>query len=562
MARPLPLSLDQIGLGNTTKLQPAWKLEIWDTRSGANTIADVVLDNAIALITGPLDVTPYLESVTHDARSGDYIQSGVAASTLSAKIIDSDGTLDPHGAIDDPEALGRFFRRGNVVRLKIGDERVPEIDWVNVFTGRIAGQAGYTPTRVGLRFEINIKAYGREATFIPFERTSSEFKNDGTTYLQMATSVAGSEMGLAAGEFNFGGWGTHLVEHSSVTLAKENPMSMLAKIMLTDLLMPKFDGSGVLTQTSGVVTGNSDRFYETDDAFIGITRPQTEVQPPDAVCVVGLDFNLSRVDQPRQLIAEMNVTTGYFTNGENLEVFWSDDHTKLADNVTPVVLKSVNGGMSGLGGGEIFTALASPSLMQVGTIGFNIQISTGFAPWLASLLLVTHVTLAAFPDTVTAAGVGFGLVTVFGFTFSVGRLAQAISLAAALHMMTKLGRGQYQFMGDPFEYVYSEIREGAVVEGVGAFDRNEVVVENHLVDNRTDAKVIARELLFRQQARGRPRNATMFLDLALEPDDTFDLLASDRRFLVDSIRYTLQRGKDVIANVKCFEVTTNISRAT
>lgn len=55
----------------------------------------------------------------------------------------------------------------------------------------------------------------------------------------------------------------------------------------------------------------------------------------------------------------------------------------------------------------------------------------------------------------------------------------------------------------------------------------------------------------------------MLHDIALEPDDTFELLSDGRRFLVDSVNYTLSRGTpNVTANVKCYEVTTNISRAT
>jgi hypothetical protein len=555
--------MDEISRGNSAKRSPAWQVLVYDTRSGENTVADVVLGNQLTVLTGPLDVTEFLEVLTVDEKAGDYPSSGVPASTISATFVDPDGQFDPDLVIDDPTALGRFFRRGNVIRVTLGDERVPVTEWVNVFTGRIAGQSGYNPVRSPPRREVTIKAYGREATFFPFERTSDEFKNDGTNYLTMGTSVATAEMGLQAGEINFLGWGNNLLRHASVTLAKENPLSMIAKIMFVDGFLPKFDGSGVLTQTSGLITADSDRFYETNSAVLSVLRTLTEVQPPDSVCVVGLDFNLSRVDQPRQVIGEQNVTTGFFTTDESLEIYWSDDRTKLADNVIPIVLKGVNGGIAPLGGGEEFFPITSPSNSNVGTIGFRVTISTGFAPWVAVLLLIIHVALAAVPDAVIAEGGGIGVVVVGGFTISTGRILQAVSLAAAMIILTKIGRGQYQYHGDPFEYVFATLRECAVVDGVGEFERNEIEIENHLVDNAADAKVIAREMLFRQQARGRPRTIVMLHDLGLEPDDTMELIEDGRRFLVSSIRYQLRRGAgDIKSTVEAFEVTDNISRAT
>ena len=562
MARPLPLSLDEISRGNTSKSQPAWQLFVYDVRSGQNTVADVALGNTLALRTGPLDATEFAQTISVNERAGGYVEGNVASIVINCTLVDPNGQFDPQLLIDDPDALARFFRKGNVVRLVRGDERVAQTDWVNVFTGRIAGQVGYDDTRAPLRREIVFKAYGREATFLPFERTSSEFKNDGTTYLQMGESVAQNEMGLQTGEFNFFGWGTNLVRHKSVTLANENPLSMLAKIMFVDGFLPKFDGSGVLSQSSGLVTGNSDRFYETDDGVLSIRRIENEVVPPDAVCVTGLDFNQTRVNQPFQVIGELNVTTGYFTDGERLEIYWSDDRTKLADSVFPQVLKSVNGGLPiPLGGGEVFFPIVSPSTNSVGTVGYSVIVDTGFAPWVAVFFLTIYVGLSAVPNLVVVAGLGVST----GSTINVGSIAAAAALTSALIILTKLGRGQYRFYGSPFEFVYETIRECAVAEGAGEFDRVEVEIENHLVDNRPQAAVIAREILFRQAARGRPRDIVMLYDLGLEPDDTMELLVSGRRFLVEQISYTLDRNNleaSAQARVRAYEVTTNAARAT
>ncbi|MGB5810123.1 MAG: hypothetical protein WBG86_06305 [Polyangiales bacterium] len=565
MARSLSFELDTIVTGDAAKRQPAWRIQVWDVRSGLATVGSIVASReSVNPSAGPFDISEFTSIVRVQERAGDYIQSGVAASIADITVQDPDGQFDPDDVLGDPDALGRFFRKGNVITIQYGDERLDTSLWVDLFFGIIGGQAGYARGRTPLVSELTLRAYGREASFMGFERTSDEFSNNPVvTYLEMAKTIATEEMGLSGAEQNLFGFGNQDLRHASVTLAKENPLSMLAKIMFTDGFLPKFNGSGVLEQTNGYATNSTDRFYTTDDGVLVIQRPLVETTPPDAVCVVGLDFELSRVDQPRQVVATMNVTTGYFTDGERLEVYWSDDRTQLVDNMAFKVLKSVNGGLNSLGGGEQVSFIASQSTNQVGTVGAIVTIDTGFAPWLSVFLLVTYIILAAIPDSVIATGGGFGVVVVAGFTISAGRITQAGALAAAMIILTKLGRGQYEFVGEPLEYVYSEIRECASSAGVSAFDRNEVEVLNHLVDNRTDAQEAAKQLLFRQQAIARTRTARMLFDPGLEPDDTFETLSDNRRFLVSSISYELKRDSGSnVAIVKCGEVTDGVAVTT
>lgn len=579
MARPLTLNMEATSIGDVAKRSPAWKVELWDVRAGLNTISQIITGESLDPTTGPFDASEFVRLTQLEERAGDYITSGVPSSIMTATVEDPDGQFNPDLVIGlsldftDPvikqtytENRGRFFRRSNLVRVTVGDTRVPESEWVEVFTGLVAGQAGYASGRVPLESILSFKAYGREATFLKFERTTDEFTNVAppTTYLQMAQSVAENEMGLATGEINFAGFGGNELRHRSLTLAKENPLSMLAKIMFIDGFLPKFDGSGILTQTSGLVSGSSDRFYPNNSAILSIKRPLTEVQPPDAVCVIGLNFLLSKITQPYQVVGEMNITTGYFTSNEELEIFWSSDRTQRVTNVDSRVLKSVNAGISPIGG-EDFEPIPAPTEDGVApdlnaTIGFTVTIDTGIAPWLVVFFMTNYIGLSALPDNVLV--VGFGASD--GFTINIGAILAALALASALYVMTKLGRGQYRFLGEPFEFVYEEIRECAAVTGVTEFDRIEIEVLNHLVDNAPQAQVAAREQLFRQQARSRPRDIIMFHDLGLEPDDTFELLADGRRFLVDSISYKLERGSNQngIVDVKAFEITDNIQLAT
>lgn len=566
MARSLTFDMDEISNGNASKRQPAYKVEVWDVRRGVNTVADIVTGASVALETGPFDVSEFTSKITIQERSGDYATTGIPSTIVTGTFEDPGDQFNPDDVITDPDALGRFFRRGNVIRVTLGDERLAESEWVEVFTGLFAGQCAYKSTRApGTIARVDFKAYGREATFLPFERTSNEFVV-GQPYIDIAVEIARDEMGLSTGEIGFLGTTilSNLLRHNSVTLAKENPMAMLSKVMFFDGLLPRFDGSGILTTTSGLVTAASNRFYDTDDSILSIERPLTEIQPADRVCVVGLDFNLSRIDQPRQLIAQVSLTTGYFTSDEDILAFWSDDKTKRADKVEFVVNQSVNGGFSVLGGGEKFEFIASPTEnsgdSSVGTIGIQITISTGYAPWVAVFLVGGYVALSALPNEI----IGFGIGAISGFTINIGGIIAATSLAAGLFLMTKIGRGQYDLFGEPFEFVFKEIRECAAVTGVGEFESNQIEIANHLIDNAVTAANRARDVLLRQQARSRPRNVRMMHDLKLEPDDIFESLTTGRRFLINTISYTLERASDSNgqATLNVYEITDNISRAT
>ena len=565
MSLPLSPLMDLIALGETETRSPAFSVFVYDIRSMMNTVADVVLDGSVDAnpaglhdLTGPLDITGLVKSIKVQENGGDYVASGIPNSNIQATLLDPDGIFNPNATRTDPLAPGRWFRRGNIIRIRVGDEQVPEAEWVDKFFGRIKGQVGYDSSRVNNRRELTFKAYGREANFIGIERTSTEWKNDGTLYFDMAEDVATGEMGLSLGEMDWAGFGTTALLHGSLTLAKEPAMSMLAKILFVDGLLPKFRGDGRLVTTSGLVTASSSRFYSSNNPIRTLSQPQAEVQPADAIKVVGLSAVQARIDQPLQVIGELSVTTGYFTQDEDLYIYWSDDRTALADRVQVRTIKSVNGGMTLLGGGERYFPITSPSPNSTGTIGFRITIDTGYAPYVAIFLLTVYVVLSFIPDLI----VGFGIGAISGVTISIGRVIAAGALAAAMILMTKVGRGQYRFEGEPFEYVFAEIPERAAVNGISEFELTEIEVFNHLVADAEVGKVIAREILKRQQARGRPRRITMLHDPSLEPDDTFELTETGDRYLVESISYTLERGKPVIANVAAYDVTDNISAAT
>ncbi len=554
MARGLTFELDQIMKGQAETRSPGYQILIYDLRSTTDTIRDIVLGNTLDALTGPFDITDFTAQVQIIEQAGTY-SAGVASTQITATVVDP-GDFDPLLTRTDPTVRGRFFRSGNVLRIIEGDNQVPAIDWKITFTGVLLAQSGYDRNRATLTSSLKLKAVSREATFIHFVRTSEEFLIN-TTYLSAALSVAQNEMGLDFDEIDFPTFGSQLIPHKVVQLVEETPMTMLARIMFLDSLIPRFTGEGKLGAAADRATGAPARTYLTRNHIQTISRPFSDVQPPNKVCVVGLDSNLSKVTMPNQALATLDITTGYFTPAEKVKVFFRDDRTLFAENVRLKVFRSVDGGLLSFGGGESIKLIKSGDPDQIGTVGVILETETGYAPWLIVHFMLAYLGLSAIPD----AWAGFGA----GNTIPIGRVIAGLSLIAALMIMAGIGRGSYAFTGDPFEYVYKEIRRCAKIAGIDEFEENVLNLENHLVTTEAQADAVAFQQLFIQQATKAPRQIVMVHDLGLQPNDIFEFQdsATPDRYLVASITRTLTPAvKRIPATVVCFEVTDDISVGT
>jgi hypothetical protein len=557
MPRNLSYNLDHI-MTDATKRQPDWVVRIYDVRSTLDTINDVVLFNAFGTgfldpLTGPRDFTADVQSIQVRERRGDYVNGGVQSSEVRLSIVDETGLFDPLLIIDmNPasaeyqNAVGRFLRAGNVVVVILGDSRVDMGEWPTIFTGAITGQVGRARSRSdGPKSTMTVRALGREARFLQYNRTSNSF-GTAESFKNAATNIAQNEMGLDADEIDFGTWGSQNFQHKSVQFVEEPPLVMIAQLMFPDGLLPKFDGRGILTHVTSLITGAPDRVYENLDVIRHLDRPLADIEQPNCVTVVGLDKNLTKISQPPgQRLRTLELTTGFFASDEEVTVYWTDDQTLVAEDIEPRVLKSVAIGI--FGGGEEFTEIPAPG-PGGGSIGIILTISTGFAPWVATFFLLTYVLLALIPDEVA----------VF-FTIPFGRVIQAIALAAAVYIMTQIGRGSYEFLGTPIEYVYKEIRETACDDGKTVFDGNTIEIQNHLINTSADAVNAAKNTLFLLQAEENVRSGQMLHDLRLEPDDIFEI-PGNQTYLIDEISYTLIRNPARVqrATVKCFETTPGV----
>ncbi len=143
MARPLSFAMDQINKGETEERRPVYQILIYDLRTSGQTIRDIVVGNPLDALTGPLDITEFVETCKIDEKAGTYAGAGVTATSITLAINDSDGIFDPLLVRTDPTIDGRFFRSGNVVRIIEGDLQTPIGDRVITFTGPVLGQVGY-----------------------------------------------------------------------------------------------------------------------------------------------------------------------------------------------------------------------------------------------------------------------------------------------------------------------------------------------------------------------------------------------------------------------------------
>jgi hypothetical protein len=123
--------------------------------------------------------------------------------------------------------------------------------------------------------------------------------------------------------------------------------------------------------------------------------PERSQDAVNKVIVTFLDSKLERVDGPYQLLGTAQVTTGFFSMGEKLECWWSEDHKQRADGTHMVVIKSVNSGLLPVG---------TESYQEMdefhGLITVKIHV---WVPILATVMIAAYLAAAYLPDK-TAGG--------------------------------------------------------------------------------------------------------------------------------------------------------------
>ncbi len=554
MPRTLDTELDALQLAE--RRRPGYIVEVFDIRSTSSdptptTINDVVKFNLAPFfvlpdIVGPRDFTEEAVRVDVEERAGDFIDPGIAASSIGLVIVDSWDQFDPvtNPPSVDPDADGRWLRQGNVVRLREGDVGIDEDLWPITFTGVLRGQPGASKNRTKNQKLLTVKAVGREVGFLKREHTSINFVQS-TLYSTMVEALAVGGMGLSLDELNFPAiFGTTLTKHLSTQLALQPAIVSIAQVLFVDGQMPRFEGDGRLGFTDGVITKAPVRTYDEDKELVSLERPLLDLDGTNKVTVIGLEADMTEVAQEKQVLATASLTTGFFAQDETIMVWWSSDRTQQARDTEIRVLSSVKG-IAGVGSESYSEDVQSDGF----SLGGRIEIESGFHPLIIVLIFTVYVAAAYFPNTSFAGG---------GPVFRTGAIIQSAILAAFLFVISTMGRGNYEVVGVPIEFVFLEIRCTAQVAGLLPEDTVEIEIENHLINDDAECEAAALRVLRREVARQNQRTFDAIHDLRLVPDDVFET-ANGRRYMIEKISRVLSRSRDGgRARYDCFEVTPGV----
>lgn len=529
--------------------QYSYKVYVYDfnsTRSNAvpDNISRLVQGATLAAIVGPLDITDAVSSVVFTERFSDVLQGSIQGNSISINIVDRGNVLDPVRG-----STPRWLKPGNGVRIVEGDASLAEADWVTTFTGTIVGRAGAEQQdRAGNQL-LQVAAEDRMSSLLKIKTTSQDFAQ-GTQYQFIMQSVLEDEVGLAPSEYELGLVGQQLTSQATTQIVDESPMLTMGKIAFIDGFVPRFRGDGVLVFAPAFSDQGAAVVYDDFNLFEGFNRPFSPLEVVNEVEIIGLDSTLSEIAQPTQSLATAGVTLGFFGGDASIPVSWSQDSTQQARNVRLEVISSVTGALIPFGAEDLELTLDDDGGARSG----RIEVAGAFYAPLVTVLYAASLAAQFIPDKVITAGIGAST----GVTIPVGRLLETAASIAIATIQATIGRGDYAILGDPYEYVFKEIRGVARVDALPFVDIRGLSFENHLIDSQVEADTIALRELRTARKKANTWGARMRHDLRLEPGDKF-LLPDLREYIVTEIQRTLSRSESQTASLGLYETTAGVN---
>lgn len=509
-----------------------YRLEIWDIITpGAPTISDII--DGIAESSFMIDVTSYVENGMTLQEPGDR-----RAARLSFSLVDSTTRFHP----DYGQDLN-YIQSNQVVRLIEGDEDLNDNDWVVTFTGHIMGQVGFKYDRQSLLFSTDIVAYSRRATPTYLKKTFlSKTYGRRIDYGEIIQDIATEQMNLSATELervpSILGKATQFEANSIVDMT---PLEAIDKILETVGMVSDFDGEGRLRFYSRDLTRGSDKIYS-DQQLIGrYTIPSTENEPYNSIKVIGLDKQLSIIEQPEQALARATIPVGFWRPSEDVVVQWSQDRSLRAINTRMVTIHSVNDAIIGSFADETYEAIDDFS----GRIHVSIE---DYVEGLITLIVVTLAAKATIGDLVVIPPLG-GITT----TISVGRILQVAVEIEIYLIMATISSGQYEIWGIPLLPVYKEIEVVVSDDSVPDYLIREREIRNDWLNEQNEMIDIAKLELIFERGQGNLREYTVYNDLQLEIGDIVTLpIGEGIRVWVEGISKTISRNAVPMMQVTCY----------
>jgi len=527
--------------------QRAWKLYIYDfnsTKGNAvpDTLSRLVQGAELDAIVGPLDLTDNVLQVQVTERSSDFVQGNIQGSSITFNVADKGQVYDPVRGTES-----RWLKQGNGIVLKEGDASLDESTWATTFTGTIVGRAGASDRDRSNNVILQVAAEDRAATILKNEVTSAAFPQ-ATDYQFMMRSILETELGFGPTEYDIPTTvGNQLTSQATTQFVDESALISLAKMGFVDGFMPRFNGAGVLVFYPNFSTKSADVIYSDFDFFDQFTRPFSPLEVINEVEIIGLESDMSKISQPAQVLASASVTLGFFGGDENIKVAWSDDRTQQADNPRLNVIQSVTGALIPFGAEDFSFSTDNDGGSRFG----EIDVEGAFYAPLVIAMYAGQIAASFIPDL--WAGLGGGN------TIPVGRLIEAVLLILTQTVQATIGRGQYEVVGAPYEYVFKEIRGVARVADLPFIDIRGASIENHLIDTQVEADAIALRELRTARKRGNLWNCVMRHDLRLEPGDKFRFEETDEEFIITEIQRTITRDDAMTATLQLYETTQGVN---
>lgn len=252
-----------------------------------------------------------------------------------------------------------------------------------------------------------------------------------------------------------------------------------------------------------------------------------------------IDRNLTEVVQGEQVLGSATITAGFWRGTQDQDIYWSDDRSARAKNTRMKVVQSINDSLLPIGT-ESYTQQDDFH----GTVEIEVSI---FVSALATASLAAVLALDVQPDKVVV--FGFGAST--GITVPVGRVIRGIAEASLLLIMMSIGTGQYEILGEPFDFVHAINKTDAYDSGAPSWlDAIQEIQLDLIYDEEMAQTVAIRELLFRIASANR-WDTVIVDDPRVEVGDIIELSDTSRLFVEDYSR-NLMRDSEAELVVRGF----------
>lgn len=355
----------------------------------------------------------------------------------------------------------------------------------------------------------------------------------GTEFAEVAKDVA-QAMGLSRTEYDLPNTG-FVTPHTNSQMSDMSPWEMLRTLYLAAGQEPFFDTLGQLKTFRRDVTRAADLTL-TQERVVSIDGSKAR-SPITNVKVKWLSRHLSKVSQQDQIIRGDSVTAGFFKLEQRREEWFSEDRTQRAENTYMKVIQSVNDGLLPVGA-EAYT--------QISTRHGELVVTTAvWVPVLATTSILLMLIASKIPDYVTSFG--------GGVTIPFGRIIHGLAEAFILLILMSLGTGQYEFWGQPYDYVHAKNTSVAFDKHAPRWADIEQIIDNDFIYSEEHARKVAVAELLYASAGAVSWGATIVDDPRIEMGDIIALPDNSRLFITGWQR-ELSRGEDALLALTGFRV--------